>query len=209
MLLGQLSWIARSRRCRAGCRLSAICQQFVRERGEIRPYGAPQDNGSVVQNPLSSRLNVTRRHSPRRTESGVQVPPPTLGSLQKPWSEACGGGGGPVSGMSSIASCLHTGRSKPQNWCRSGSSDTSFVGWRSSGPASAPLSTRRRVPRRVELRHWRGSAARPDQARHHPARNSAPAPVAETVRPMAGHRGISARRNGDRCRPVVVELGSQ
>jgi hypothetical protein len=126
MLLGQLSWIARSRRCRAGCRLSAICQQFVRERGEIRPYGAPQDNGSVVQNPLSSRLNVTRRHSPRRTESGVQVPPPTLGSLQKPWSEACGGGGGPVSGMSSIASCLHTGRSKPQNWCRSGSSDTSL-----------------------------------------------------------------------------------
>jgi hypothetical protein len=28
--------------------------------------------------------------------------------------------------MSSIASCLHTGRSKPQNWCRSGSSDTSL-----------------------------------------------------------------------------------
>ena len=99
--------------------------------------------------------------------------------------------------QSSIASCLHTGRGNPQNRCRSGSSDTSFVGWRSRGPASAPLSTRRRGARRCRAATVARecASARPGAAPSGEEQRAAS--VAETLRPMAVHQGSARRKNGD------------
>jgi hypothetical protein len=49
-------------------------------------------------------------------KTGVKVPPPTLFRTRKPWSEARGGGGGPVLERFLIASCQRTSLARVSEW---------------------------------------------------------------------------------------------
>ena len=63
----------------ARCRLSAICQQNVCERGETSGNQTTSTDTGNHQKHRLSRLNVTQRHWTTCSDSGVQVPPPTPG----------------------------------------------------------------------------------------------------------------------------------
>jgi hypothetical protein len=75
----RVAWAAAERVRRTWCRLSAICQQFVRERDEI---GGNQTSRVEISQQRKVALNRANRHQPtvhQTARAGVQVPPPTLG----------------------------------------------------------------------------------------------------------------------------------
>jgi hypothetical protein len=64
---------------RRWCRLSAICQQFVRERDEIGEYRTSRNNMPRRRKWGLSRANRHQLPVDQTAGAGVQVPPPTLG----------------------------------------------------------------------------------------------------------------------------------
>jgi hypothetical protein len=133
-----------------------------------------------------------------------QSPPSDTIPDAKPWSEAMRGS----ASDSVTTSSLHQPCVTTVPMCRSGSSDTSFVGWRSSGPASAPFSTRRRVrTRRAATAARECGSARPGAA---PSGEEQRAGVGAGDRPTGGRPpGKGARRTATGAGPSLWQLGSQ